>query len=70
MRLPRKAFKIVGAVVFGRLILSYLDPGTGSLLIQLLLGALLSTLFFVKVFWKKIKGVFKRSDESTEEPLQ
>jgi hypothetical protein len=69
MSLFRKASKIVYAVVFGRLILSYLDPGTGSLIIQLLLGVLLSTLFFVKVFWGKIKAVFRRSDKSTDEPL-
>ena len=68
MRLLWKASKIVGAVVFGRLILSYLDPGTGSFIIQLLIGGLLSSLFLVKVFWKRIAGVFKRPDESTAEP--
>ncbi len=70
MGLLRKASKIAGGILFGRLILSYLDPGSGSLIIQLLFGALLSTLFFAKVFWGKIKGIFGRSDESTDESLQ
>ena len=69
MRLLWKASKIVGAVVFGRLILSYLDPGTGSFIIQLLIGGLLSLLFLVKVYWSKIKGVFKRANQSAAEPL-
>jgi hypothetical protein len=60
--------RIVGVVVFGRLILSYLDPGTGSFIIQLLIGGLFSSLFLVKIFWKRITGVFKQSDESAAEP--
>lgn len=70
MHLPRQASKIVWAIVFGRLILSYLDPGTGSFIIQLLIGGLLSSLFLVKVFWKRITSVFKRSDEAAAEPSQ
>jgi hypothetical protein len=69
MQLHRRASRIVWAVVLGRLILSYLDPGTGSFFIQLLIGGLLSLLFLVKVYWNKIKGVFKRADQSTVKPL-
>ena len=39
-------------------ILFYLDPGTGSLVIQLLLGALLGIGLAVRIFWKKIKVLF------------
>ena len=60
--------KVVGAIVFGRLILSYLDPGTGSFIIQLLIGGLLSSVFLVKIFWKRIMGVFRQSDKSAAEP--
>ena len=35
---------------------AYLDPGTGSLIIQLLLGAVAGALLGVKIFWKKIKS--------------
>jgi hypothetical protein len=68
MHLSRKASRIVWAIVFGRLILSYLDPGTGSFIIQLLIGGLLSSVFLVKIFWKRITGIFKRSDKAAAEP--
>jgi hypothetical protein len=44
----------------------YLDPGSGSLLIQLLLAALLGAGVLVKVFWRKIKTLFGMA--STEDP--
>lgn len=34
---------------------AYLDPGTGSMLFQVLVGALLASLFAVKMFWYRIK---------------
>jgi hypothetical protein len=71
MHLRRKASKIALFALLARLALSYLDPGSGSLIIQIFFGFLLSTLFFVKVFWKKIKNIFGRSSEtSPEEPQE
>lgn len=40
--------------------LLYLDPGSGSFIIQLLLGAGMGLLVAIKLYWAKIKGVFKR----------
>ncbi len=40
---------------------AYLDPGSGSFLIQLLIAGLVGAGFIVKVYWKKIKGFFSRS---------
>lgn len=37
----------------------YLDPGSGSFLIQLLLAALIGSAFAIKVYWKKIKAFFE-----------
>ena len=34
---------------------AYLDPGTGSYVLQLVLAALLGAAFAVKVFWLRIK---------------
>jgi hypothetical protein len=36
----------------------YLDPGSGSFLIQLLLAAALGLGVAVKVYWSKIKSIF------------
>ena len=40
---------------------AYLDPGSGSFLIQLLLAGIVGAGFLIKVYWKKIKGLFNRS---------
>ncbi len=39
----------------------YLDPGSGSILLQVLIGGLLGAAFLVRAFWGRIKGLFKRS---------
>lgn len=38
----------------------YLDPGTGSYVLQLLIGGLLGGLFAVGLFWKRILAFVKR----------
>lgn len=37
---------------------AYLDPGTGSYILQLILGVLLGAFFAIKIFWKNIKASF------------
>lgn len=47
----------------------YLDPGSGSFLIQLLTAGVVGGAFLVKLYWKKIKSFFTgKKDEpvSTE----
>jgi len=41
-------------------VLPYLDPGTGSLLIQLLIGLLLGGLWLFRAYWAKIRGHFSK----------
>jgi hypothetical protein len=36
----------------------YLDPGSGSLLIQLLLAGLMAAGLAVKLFWSRLKALF------------
>lgn len=38
---------------------AYLDPGTGSYFLQIIIAALVGSLFAVKLFWNKIKGFFR-----------
>ena len=38
----------------------YLDPGTGSYIIQLLIGGLLGGLFAIGLFWKRVIAYVKR----------
>lgn len=34
---------------------AYIDPGTGSLIIQVLIASFFGALFLLKVFWGKVK---------------
>jgi hypothetical protein len=46
----------------------YLDPGSGSILIQLLLGAVLAIGIVVRLSWKKIRALFgKKSPDVTSD---
>lgn len=39
----------------------YLDPGSGSILIQMLIGALAGVGISLKIYWWKIKEKFARN---------
>jgi hypothetical protein len=47
---------------------AYLDPGSGSILIQLLIGTAMGALFLVKVYWNKLKGLFSGKKEQPDSP--
>ena len=49
---------ILLSLVFPRPAHAYLDPGTGSLIIQVIVAALLGAAFTVKVYWQNIKTFF------------
>ena len=38
---------------------AYLDPGSGSFILQILIASLVGALFIVRVYWSKIKGFFQ-----------
>lgn len=44
--------------------LLYLDPGSGSILIQLLIAALMGAAFLIKTFWGRITGFFKSKNKN------
>jgi hypothetical protein len=41
-------------------VFAYLDPGTGSYLLQLALAGVLGASYAVKHFWSRVKGLFAR----------
>ena len=48
---------------------AYLDPGTGSIILQLLLGGSAGVLMVGKLYWAKIKGflgIGSKADDLTE----
>jgi hypothetical protein len=40
------------------MIIAYLDPGTGAMVIQALIAGVVGVGFAVKLFWTNIKGFF------------
>ena len=50
--------------------LAYLDPGTGSILTQVALGAALTTGVLAKTFWHRITSVFRRNNLKEAEDLR
>ena len=41
-------------------ILLYVDPGSGSYLVQMIIAAILGALFYFKTIWWKIRSFFTR----------
>ena len=46
-------------------ILLYVDPGSGSYLVQVIIAAVLGALFYFKTAWWKIKSFFTRKKKDT-----
>ena len=53
---------------------AYLDPGSGSFFLQLLLATLMGALFLVGAYWKKVKSfvrnLFSKRKEEQEDSDQ
>ncbi len=48
---------------------NYLDPGSGNLILQLILGAVLGLGVVIRLFWKNIKNFFTRGKAKSVEDL-
>lgn len=46
-------------------VLLYIDPGSGSYLVQVIIAAILGGAFWIKKFWRKIKSFFTRGKKET-----
>jgi hypothetical protein len=52
------------------IMLAYLDPGSGSMLIQLLLAALLGAGILLRTQWNKLKALFGHKPAESEDEEQ
>lgn len=46
-------------ITFRHTLCAYLDPGTGSIIFQVIIAGLCGGLLVIKLFWAKIKNFFK-----------
>ena len=61
---------LLAALVFPTTALAYLDPGTGSYFMQIVIGGLLGALFSVKMFWRNLRGFFSKKSVTEEEEVE
>jgi len=45
-------------LIFPRTAYAYLDPGTGSYVLQIILAAFVGLAFTIKIYWTKVKSFF------------
>ena len=63
------AFTPLAAIAAGQPLeirVAYLDPGTGSLIIQALVAALAGAVVVITSYWRKIRAFFRRSSRGSE----
>jgi len=52
------AFSII--LVFAQPVFAYLDPSTGSFVLQMIIAGMLGAIFTIKIYWRKLKGFISR----------
>lgn len=48
--------------------LAYIDPGTGSMLLQVILGGLAAAAVTLKIFWRRVRDFFRIKKPDTTAP--
>ena len=48
----------IGFLFFNSNLYGYIDPGTGSFIIQMLIAGFVGGVYALKVFWKQASGYF------------
>ena len=66
MKIGVKFFLLV-TLLAARPAFAYIDPGTGSMLIQMLVVAIAAMAAFFRPIWRGVTSFFHRKKEETEE---
>ncbi len=59
---------VAGMLGLGALSTAYIDPGSGSFIIQVLVASVLGGALLIRTFWSQISGLFRRKPSSPDEP--
>ena len=51
-------FLIFSLIAYTSPAYAYLDPGTGSMLLQGLIGGIAASIAFLSIYWQKVKAFF------------
>ena len=66
MRLPLPAFVLFGWLLLEAPVDAYLDPGSGSMLLQILLGGFAAIGVIGKLYWHRLTSLFRRKGLETD----
>ena len=70
MRMPvsilKSLFLIVGLISYTSPAYAYLDPGTGSMLLQGLIAGFAIIISFLSIYWQKVKAFFSKEKADTD----
>ena len=55
-------FLIFGLISYTSPVYAYLDPGTGSILLQGLIGGLAVFMSLLSIYWQKVKAFFVKQE--------
>ncbi len=58
-------FLIFGLISYTSPAYAYLDPGTGSALLQGLIGGFAAFISFISIYWHKVKSFFSKKNKET-----
>ena len=59
-------FLIFGLISYTSPAYAYLDPGTGSMLVQGLIGGIAVVMSFLSIYWQKVKAFFSKKESDTD----
>jgi|TARA_B110000483_G_C18160623_1_gene529168 hypothetical protein len=45
---------------------AYIDPGTGGIILQAIIGAIAATSLTIKIYWQKIKDFLKKRSKRND----
>jgi hypothetical protein len=63
---PKRSLRLIttglllGGAVLTRTVSGYIDPGTGSYVLQITIAFLIGLAFSIKVFWRRIAAFFRK----------
>ena len=53
-------FLVLIVITYSQSAVAYLDPGTGSFMIQMLIAGIMGALFTIKLYWFRLKAFLTR----------
>ena len=66
----KKKYVLVGLfLIFPGQVFAYIDPGSGSLILQGIIAGIAMGLYTIKLYWYKFKSLFSKSKESEKNDL-